>query len=115
VTVYRLGDALVLAILFFMGVVEGAGLVAGRRVDRARFSIPLGVCRWRVSIHDRRSSGCIPDRCVSSDDFFLSGSNQSICVLELFLIWGDPCGLLRRLLSAHLWWYPVMESSDGLE
>jgi hypothetical protein len=56
-TVYRLGDALVLAILFFMVVVEGAGLVAGRRVDRARFSIPLGVCRWRVSIHDRRSSG----------------------------------------------------------
>jgi hypothetical protein len=34
-TVDRLGDAMVLAILIFVVALEGMGLVAGRRVDRA--------------------------------------------------------------------------------
>jgi hypothetical protein len=39
-TVDRLGDAMVLAILIFVVALEGVGLVAGRRVDRAWFPLP---------------------------------------------------------------------------
>jgi hypothetical protein len=39
-TVGRLGDAMVLAILIFVVALEGVGLVAGRRVDRAWFPLP---------------------------------------------------------------------------
>jgi hypothetical protein len=59
-SICRLADVMVLAFFIFMVATEGVGLVASRRVDRAQFPLPLGVCRWEASIYDRGSSGCVP-------------------------------------------------------
>jgi hypothetical protein len=99
--VQEFGYVVVLTFLSFMVAVDGVGFVVSRRVDRARFPIPYGVCWRRASIHDRRSSGCIPGRCVFSDGFFICGSNQSICVGCFWLVFG---GVRRWRWRARLVW-----------
>jgi hypothetical protein len=59
-TIYCLVGMKLLTLFFFLIAVEGVGIVAGRRVDRARFPLPPGVCRWRAPIQDRKTSGASP-------------------------------------------------------
>jgi hypothetical protein len=89
----RLMKMVVPATRIVKGTPTAAGVLVGRRVDRARTS--RGASRRRASILGRRSLGCVPGRCFFIVVFILAstsgiycGSLQSIFAMGLLQIWG---------------------------